>query len=84
MQIDESLLSSENIGDTLIAKTKMDNLKKKSMSDKVVNVNQDTNKTWQTRYNKSNDMKEQIHKEDEILYAEHEERMKNWKGNLIY
>ena len=84
MQIDESLLSSENIGDTLIAKTKIDNLKKKSMSEKVVNVTQDTNKTWQTRYNKSNDMKEQIQKEDDILYAEHEERMKNWKGKINF
>jgi hypothetical protein len=75
------LLCSENIGDSLIAKTKMDNLKKKSLVDKSITVNSETNKSWSTRFNKSNDMKEDVIKEDELFFAEHEERMKNWKGN---
>jgi hypothetical protein len=75
------LLCSENIGDCLIAKTKMDNLKKKSLVDKSITVNSETNKSWSTRFNKSNDMKEDVIKEDELFFAEHEERMKNWKGN---
>ena len=50
------------------------------MSEKNQSLNQETNKTWASRYNKSNDMIENIIIEDEVLFNEHEERMRNWKG----